>query len=71
MLAETVQKMGPQELLDRRELVRARMGELSSNGGEDTQTLPGSKEVHWDHVMKEMVSWCVVNYSAILVLSTV
>lgn len=56
MIAEAVQKLSHQELVERREIVRTRMSELSSNGGEDTQTLPGSKEVHWDLLMKEMVS---------------
>ena len=43
------------ELLDRKEKIRARLGELSSTGVDDTQVLPGSKDVHWDLVMKEMV----------------
>lgn len=46
-------------LVQRREIVRLRLGELSSSGVDDTQALPGSKEVHWDLVMKEMVSYPV------------
>jgi hypothetical protein len=43
------------ELLERKEKVRSRLSELNSSAIEDTQVLPGSKEVHWDLVMKEMV----------------
>jgi hypothetical protein len=43
------------ELLERKEKVRSRLSELNSSAAEDTQVLPGSKEVHWDLVMKEMV----------------
>ena len=31
------------------------MAQLSSKGNDDVQVLPGSTEVHWDNVMKEMV----------------
>eukprot|EP01032_Pedospumella_encystans_P030800 gene30800-34759_t len=30
------------------------MAQLSSKGNDDVQVLPGSTEVHWDNVMKEM-----------------
>jgi hypothetical protein len=44
-----------EEMVERREKIRLRLAELSSTGVDDTQILPGSKEVHWDLVMKEMV----------------
>ena len=55
MSADLISKLSFQELQDRREVVRTRMGEISSSGNDDVQVLPGSMEVHWDHTMKEMV----------------
>lgn len=50
-------KVTYEDLLERKEKVKIRLGELSSSGVDETQTFPGSKEVHWDLVMKEMVSF--------------
>lgn len=44
-----------EDLLARKETIRSRVAELSSKGNDDVQVLPGSTEVHWDNVMKEMV----------------
>ena len=55
MLSEVLANMDSSDLLIRKEKVRARMSQLSSNGNDDVQILPGSKEVYWDNVMKEMV----------------
>jgi hypothetical protein len=49
-------KVNFEQLLERKEKFRLRLSELNSSAAEDTQVLPGSKEVHWDLVMKEMVS---------------
>lgn len=55
MLSEDVASSAYADLLAKKEKIRARMAELSSNGNDDVQVLPGTKEVHWDNVMKEMV----------------
>jgi len=55
MLLEDVASTAYADLLAKKEKIRARMAELSSNGNDDVQVLPGTKEVHWDNVMKEMV----------------
>eukprot|EP00601_Ochromonadales_sp_CCMP2298_P025528 CAMPEP_0173281656 /NCGR_PEP_ID=MMETSP1143-20121109/6362_1 /TAXON_ID=483371 /ORGANISM="non described non described, Strain CCMP2298" /LENGTH=244 /DNA_ID=CAMNT_0014219093 /DNA_START=63 /DNA_END=794 /DNA_ORIENTATION=- len=53
---EAVHKMDYGQQLERKEVVKARLGELSSNGNEEVQSILTKKDTHWDFVMKEM-SW--------------
>jgi hypothetical protein len=52
---EAVLKMDYGQQLERKEVVKARLGELSCNGNEEVQSILARKDTHWDFVMKEMV----------------
>ena len=55
MIGEDALQMSYSQLAEKKEILKARLADLSSSGNDDNQILPGSMEVHWDHTMKEMV----------------
>lgn len=69
MISEDAASSAYADLLAKKEKIRARMAELSSNGNDDVQVLPGTKEVHWDNVMKEMVRVIVVRLPSLVICS--